>query len=291
MPAFEDEAVPANGAQAKPLREVLPTFVRCGACGAMLTPGDTSCPACGAVVAKAEDVLPESGAGAPQGEGEPPSGAAGRKVWAVAAVVIAALALAAWLLLPTQPQPAETATAEAAKPTLQQTATSSTPLAQSLAPNEQVEKPVEPVSGVLSDALDADQKAHLDELVKREAERAERSRQELKRLAAQEKAVKEARAAKAQERRRAEEEASVRLQPNSLAPVPGPAAPAANPEPPAPAPTPAKVSVDQACAHTTNFLSRDLCRIDACRKPTNAKDPTCVWFRQIEEDRRRQVGN
>lgn len=45
-------------------------------------------------------------------------------------------------------------------------------------------------------------------------------------------------------------------------------------------------SVERACAQATNFVARDLCRIEACRKPSNASDPICVWYRKLEEERR-----
>ena len=50
-------------------------------------------------------------------------------------------------------------------------------------------------------------------------------------------------------------------------------------------------SVEQACANTSNFIARDLCRIDACRAAGNARDPICVWYRRLEEGRRNRLAN
>ena len=49
----------------------------------------------------------------------------------------------------------------------------------------------------------------------------------------------------------------------------------------------AEVSVEKTCSQATNFISRDLCRIEACKKTSKAGDPICVWYRKIEEDRKR----
>lgn len=50
---------------------------------------------------------------------------------------------------------------------------------------------------------------------------------------------------------------------------------------PAPVPAPAQ-TVEQTCADSSNFLSRDLCRVRACRNPAVAGDPVCVRFREME---------
>lgn len=79
------------------------------------------------------------------------------------------------------------------------------------------------------------------------------------------------------------------------APVPArsePAAPATVAEAaPAPVPAPRPRGVDEACADRGNFLSRDLCRIQACRNPALAGDPVCVRFREMEEANRRRGDN
>jgi hypothetical protein len=49
-----------------------------------------------------------------------------------------------------------------------------------------------------------------------------------------------------------------------------------------------EASVEKACSQASNILSRDLCRMQACRKPNIAGDPICVWYRQLESERRRQ---
>lgn len=61
------------------------------------------------------------------------------------------------------------------------------------------------------------------------------------------------------------------------------AAPAATP-----APSPAQ-TVDQSCADSSNFLSRDFCRVRACRNPAMAGDPVCVRFREMEAASRRRM--
>lgn len=57
---------------------------------------------------------------------------------------------------------------------------------------------------------------------------------------------------------------------------------------PAPAPVPAQ-TVDQICADSSNFLSRDLCRVRACRNPAVAGDPVCVRFREMEAANRSRM--
>lgn len=59
---------------------------------------------------------------------------------------------------------------------------------------------------------------------------------------------------------------------------------------PAPAPAPLPVqTVDQTCADSSNFLTRDLCRVRACRNPAAAGDPVCVRFREMESASRNQT--
>lgn len=57
---------------------------------------------------------------------------------------------------------------------------------------------------------------------------------------------------------------------------------------PAPVPAPAQ-TVDQICAGSSNFLSRDLCRVRACRNPAVAGDPVCVRFREMEAANRSRM--
>lgn len=71
--------------------------------------------------------------------------------------------------------------------------------------------------------------------------------------------------------------------------APSPAAPAETAPPAAPAArTP---TVDERCADRSNFLSRDLCRIQACGNPALAADPVCVRFREMEAANRERLGN
>jgi len=68
----------------------------------------------------------------------------------------------------------------------------------------------------------------------------------------------------------------------AAAPREDPPAPA--PEPAAPAAPPA--SADERCADRSNFITRDLCRIQACRDPALVADPVCVRFRAMEQANR-----
>lgn len=58
------------------------------------------------------------------------------------------------------------------------------------------------------------------------------------------------------------------------------------PAPPAPVPV---QTVDQMCAGSSNFLTRDLCRARVCRNGVFSGDPVCVRFREIEEENRRRM--
>lgn len=78
-------------------------------------------------------------------------------------------------------------------------------------------------------------------------------------------------------------EPSVRqTEPVAAAPVEVAEAPA----PPAPAPV---QTVDQMCAGSSNFLTRDLCRARICRNGSYSGDPVCVRFREMEEESRRRL--
>ena len=49
----------------------------------------------------------------------------------------------------------------------------------------------------------------------------------------------------------------------------------------APPPAASAATVELACADSTNFFTRDLCRIRECRKPSFSRDPICVRFREM----------
>lgn len=51
------------------------------------------------------------------------------------------------------------------------------------------------------------------------------------------------------------------------------------------APQPA-TTVEQTCAGSGNFLSRDLCRVRACRSPAMVGDPICVRYKEMENANR-----
>lgn len=156
--------------------------------------------------------------------------------------------------------------------------------------------PAEPeeAAAPVAATLGAEEKAHFEELVKREAERAEKARQTVARLAAQEKAAKEAkeaRAARAPAERQRKEEVSQTIDPTETSTQAGASQPLqAEAVAPATATRP-RLSVEQACASASNFIARDLCRVDACRDAGNASDPICVWYRQLEEERRNRLSN
>lgn len=54
------------------------------------------------------------------------------------------------------------------------------------------------------------------------------------------------------------------------------------------APQPA-ATVEQTCAGSGNFLSRDMCRVRACRSPAMAGDPICVRFKEMETANRNRL--
>lgn len=139
--------------------------------------------------------------------------------------------------------------------------------------------------------------AHLSE--------AERLRQSLERLAREDRArtaaLEQQRAAMAAEQQRRVELARRRAEATAAAATataasPAPT-PATSPQPPvatqavakteAVAPAAASAAtVETACAGSSNFFTRDLCRLRECGKPSFARDPTCVRFREMEEARR-----
>lgn len=58
-------------------------------------------------------------------------------------------------------------------------------------------------------------------------------------------------------------------------------------------PPPARVvkTVEQACASSGNFFSREVCRLRSCGDAAFAGDPVCVRFQEMEAANRRAVGN
>lgn len=54
----------------------------------------------------------------------------------------------------------------------------------------------------------------------------------------------------------------------------------------APKPVPVLNTVEQTCASSGNFFSREVCRIKACQAPAFGNDPVCVRFRELEESSR-----
>jgi hypothetical protein len=49
----------------------------------------------------------------------------------------------------------------------------------------------------------------------------------------------------------------------------------------------ATASVQQACSSAGGFLAEQLCRLQQCQRPENARDPVCVAFRRMEEQQGR----
>ena len=60
--------------------------------------------------------------------------------------------------------------------------------------------------------------------------------------------------------------------------------------PPAP-PAPVVKTVEQTCASSGNFFSREACRLRSCASVAFATDPVCVRFREVEEANRRAITN
>lgn len=140
--------------------------------------------------------------------------------------------------------------------------------------------------------------AHLSE--------AERLRLSLERLEREDQArsaaLEQQRAAMAAEQRRRAEQARRRAEATAAAATSPMPAPAPSPQPATATPAEAKnettpppaasaATVELACAGSTNFFARDLCRIRECRKPSFARDPICVRFREMEEASRRKLAN
>ncbi len=58
-----------------------------------------------------------------------------------------------------------------------------------------------------------------------------------------------------------------------------------------PAPAPVVKTVEQTCASSGNFFSREACRLRSCGDASFANDPVCVRFREMEASNRRAVMN
>lgn len=54
-------------------------------------------------------------------------------------------------------------------------------------------------------------------------------------------------------------------------------------QPPAPV-----MTVELSCASSSNFISRDICRLRECGKASFASDPICIRFREMEEESRKE---
>ena len=116
-------------------------------------------------------------------------------------------------------------------------------------------------------------------------------------------ALAQQRAAMAAERQRRAELARRRAEATAAAAAAASPTPAPASSPPAaatpaeaktettPPPAASAATVELACAGSSNFFTRDLCRIRECRKPSFARDPICVRFREMEEATRRKLAN
>ena len=241
----------------------------CGACQAVNAPGEAACEACGKVfVAPDERLTLHAGM----------AGKTGYRWAVIALVVVTALVAGTWWLAPAAPPSVPMASsplaadkaAEAPRP----------------APQGRVSLVTTPSNAALRGAKAQD--AESGEWVKREAERAERARQTLERLAQRDK-VKATKTAEQRRAAAAEQAAAPSPAGQGADHAESPQQPAAgNVQAPRPAAT--RVSVEQACAASANFLARDFCRIDACRLPGNAQDPICQWYRQLEQERKSRLG-
>ena len=251
--------------------------LRCGVCQAIHARDASECVACGnPLVALQPIATSESGVSATPAR-------SGRWLGLLALLAVA-VGLGFWALVPT---------AETREDAVAVSLVNAPPVGLPAPAPAEPEEAAAPVAATLG----AEEKAHFEELVKREAERAEKARQTVARLAAQEKAAKEAkeakeaRAARAAVERQRKEEARQTIDPSETSaqadasqPLQGEAvAPATATRP--------RLSVEQACASASNFIARDLCRVDACRDAGNARDPICVWYRQLEEERRDRLSN
>ena len=246
--------------------------LRCGVCKAIYSRGASECAACGNPLGALQPLA------TPVSEATAAAAKTGRWRY-LFAVLVTATAVGFWLL--SAPRPAESRDDAAA-----------IPLARMPAVEHSVPANAEPVEAAapVAAALGAEERAHFEDLVKREAERAEKARLNVVRLVAQEKAAQKARADRiTAERQRAEAGRQAVVSPEDVARAGVPQSPSeAVATDPAIAPKP---SVEQACASASNFIARDLCRVEACRAVDNARDPICLWYRQLEKDRRDRLAN
>jgi type IV secretory pathway VirB10-like protein len=97
-------------------------------------------------------------------------------------------------------------------------------------------------------------------------------------------AEEQARAAKVQEQQRADEASRQKAAAEAAQ-----LARAARAAPPPPAPV--VKTVEQTCASSGNFLSREVCRLRSCSNAALASDPVCVRFREMEAANRQAVAN
>jgi hypothetical protein len=98
-------------------------------------------------------------------------------------------------------------------------------------------------------------------------------------------AEEQARLAKVQEQQRADEAARQKAAAETAQ-----LARAARATPPPP-PAPVAKTVEQTCASSGNFFSREVCRLRSCGNAALASDPVCVRFREMEESSRQAVSN
>ena len=222
----------------------------------------------------------------------PAAGAAKRKVVLWGLVLVLAGVGTWWKLSHTSEPASRAATPEA-------TAPASANLPAALAPAQTQAAPTGFVTVDLADTLPAPgDAAHLSE--------AERLRLSLERLEREDRArtaaLEQQRAAAVAEQHRRAELARRRAEATAAATAAASAAPAAPtaaspPQPSAATPAVATTgaaappaapaaTVELACASSSNFFTRDLCRLRECGKASFARDPTCVRFREMEEARR-----
>jgi hypothetical protein len=221
----------------------------------------------------------------------PAAGAAKRKVVLWGLVLVLAGVGTWWKLSHTSGSASRAATPEATAPASANGPAALAPAQTQAAPGEFVTVDLAGTSPAPGDA------AHLTE--------AERLRLSLERLEREDRAhtaaLEQQRAAAAAEQHRRAELARRRAEATAAAAAataasPSPT-PATSPQPPvatqavakteavAPAAAPA-ATVELACAGSSNFFTRDLCRLRECGKASFARDPTCVRFREMEEARR-----
>ena len=256
--------------------EVAPSRV-CGACQTANAADALVCKSCG----KSLFAFMEG----PGAEGKSSGKKKGSAILMGAIAVVIAVAGAWWLSRSSAPMVSAdpSAGSEQAAKALSVKAPVTVPLVKP----EEAAKPSGPAPLPNDAATESEAKTHLEEVVKREAERTERARKAREVLARREKAL--AARELERERERAEQSAQALAAPSAppSAPVDNPQSASKSATAPAAA---AKVTVEQACSNASNFIARDLCRVDACRHPANAQDAICVWYRRLDEERKRSQG-